>query len=444
MRAPAAVLCGLASALVLAGLLLRQGQLLALAFPLAAYLAATLLDAPARPRLRAERSLSGHRVSQGAEVEVRLMVSNQGAILEELHLEDPLMSGLRLRRGSNRWTGRLEAGGSLEFRYTIGAKRGDHQFQALQARAPSQGGLLEASCEVAAAGGLVVLPESYAVSALSIRPRLTRPYPGSVPSRQGGSGVEFLGLRTYRAGDDLRRVNRRAAGRHPSKVFVNQFEQERITEVGLVLDARTLSYEGEAGDRLFECCVSAAASLAEHFLAQSNRVGLLIYGSALNWTFPGCGALQRERILRELARAEQGASQVFASLDYLPARLFPKGSQLVLVSPLSSDDLAELRRLLARAYQVLVISPRIAAPPVGGDRPAESSAVQGRDPRRQRAEQLALRMESLERRLLLHRFRRAGLKVVDWLTERPLEAALQQARWAGTPARRHAAPGGLP
>jgi len=53
-------------------------------------------------------------------------------------------------------------------------------------------------------------------------------------------------------------------------------------------------------------------------------------------------------------------------------------------------------------------------------------------------------MESLERRLLLHRFRRAGLKVVDWLTERPLEAALQQARWAGTPARRHAAPGGLP
>ena len=220
--------------------------------------------------------------------------------------------------------------------------------------------------------------------------------------------MEFFGVREYQLGDPRRWINWRVSARHPRALFTNEFEQERIADVGLILDARLRSDVRVRGDSLFEHAVRATASLAEAFLGDGNRVGLLVYGRFLNWTFPGYGKVQRERILQALARAQTGDSQIFDNLDYLPTRFFPAQSQLVLVSPLCRDDPPLLIRLRARGYQILVIRP---------DPVAFEVRALGPQPE----VELAARIVGVERALLFRKLQQAGIQVVDWQVDQPFD-----------------------
>jgi uncharacterized protein (DUF58 family) len=266
---------------------------------------------------------------------------------------------------------------------------------------------------------------------VAIRPLRTRASSGMVPARQGGPGLAFFGVREYQPGDSLRWINWRATARHPRHIFTDEFEQERVADVGLILDARQRSDVRRDGllqrgplldprDSLYEHSVLATASLADAFLRSGDRVALLMYGGGLEWVFPGYGRVQRERILQALARSDRGASEVFETFESLPTRLFPARSQIVLVSPLWSDDLPMLFNMRARGYEVLVVSPdpvafEIGEAAGGADAPAGRGAPAG-DP--------AVRLARLERGILLRRLRQAGVQVVDWPVDRPLDQAV--------------------
>jgi uncharacterized protein (DUF58 family) len=160
--------------------------------------------------------------------------------------------------------------------------------------------------------------------------------------------------------------------------------------------------------------------MADALLHQGNRVGLLIYSNYLHWTLPGYGKLQRERILQALAAASPGASQIFDGLQFLPARLFPAESQIVMISPLVEDDYGTLLQLRARGYQVLVVSPD----PVGFEasmlrRPPSTYAAADID--------LSSRILRLERRWALRRVRRAGVHVIEWNTGQPFDQLMRGA-----------------
>jgi uncharacterized protein (DUF58 family) len=402
---------GLAYGLLLAGLALLDGRLLALALPLLAYLLAALAHGPYEVRLRAHRSFSTDRAQAGDRVEVTLAVRNEGRRLEEVLVIDRLPPGLELAAGRPGGLASLEPGGELETFYTVQVTRGGLGFDEIEAEASDLLGLFRRRVTVPAPGQLLVTPRIVKLRSVTIRPLRTRSYAGPVPARQGGSGVEFFGVREYQVGDPRRWINWRVSARHPRALFTNEFEQERIADVGLILDARQRSEVRVRSGSLFEHAVGATASLAGAFLDHGNRVGLLIYGRSLDWTFPGYGKIQRERIVQALARARTGDSQVFDRLDYLPTRLFPAQSQIVLVSPLWGDDLSTLIRLRARRYQVLVIRPD----PV-------SLEVRGMAPRPE--VQLAARMVHLERTLLLRRLLQAGIAVVDWKVDESLDQAI--------------------
>jgi uncharacterized protein (DUF58 family) len=405
---------GLAFGLLLAGLALMDGRLLALALPLLGYLLAGLVYGPSQVQLRASRAFSTDRAQEGDRVQVTLAVENEGRHLEEVLVRDRLPPRLELVEGRAAALTSLPPGGQFEFSYTVEVNRGGYPFQEIEAEASDLLGLFRRRMALPAPGQLLVLPRIAKLRSVAIRPLRTRSYAGPVPSRRGGSGVEFFGVREYHMGDPRRWINWRVSARHPSALFTNEFEQERIADVGLILDARQRS-EVRVGSRsLFEHAVQATASLAGAFLDSGNRVGLLIYGRSLDWTFPGYGKVQRERIVQALAHAQTGDSQVFDRLDYLPTRLFPAQSQIVLVSPLCEEDLPALVRLRARRYQVLVIR----ADPV-------SLEVQGMTPRPE--VQLAARIANLERTLLLRRLRQAGITVVDWQVEQSLDQAIYAA-----------------
>jgi uncharacterized protein (DUF58 family) len=408
-------------ALVLAGLATLNSVLLMLALPLVIYLAAGLLDQPAPPRLSVTRSLSSDRAAPGGPIVVTMTITNQGARLEELLLEDRVPPPLQILDGAPRLLTTLAPDATVELTYTVGGPRGRYHFAHMQATANDRLGLVSRSAVVVAPAQLVVVPELIKLRDLAIRPRRTQIYTGSIPARQGGPGVEFFGVRAYRAGDPTRWINARATARHPEALFVNEFEQERVTEVGIIVDVRARCDVRTMRGALFEYGVQAAAALADVFLDRGNRVGLLLYGNMLDWTFPGYGKMQRERILRALARAAPGDSAAFEELDRIPTRLFPARAQLGLVSPLLARDRDMLIRLRARRYELLIVSP---------DPIAFEQQALGAEP----AVALGARVAGLERTVLLRGLRQAGITLISWDVAQPFQqvaaVALSRApRW---------------
>ncbi len=405
------LLGGLLYVLLLTGLATLNGPLLALTIPIVVCLAAALVYGLDKPQLKLSRTMSADRVSQDTPVWIQLTVTNVGAALEEVLIEDIVPPPLQVVEGHSRLLTSLPAGATVELEYTVSAQRGNFEFQTTQITTSDHLGLFQRQVMLEASARLLILPEPLKLRRMAIRPRRTRAYAGPVPARQSGSGVEFFGVREYQTGDPLRWINWKLSARHPRSLFTNEFEQERIADVGLILDARRRTDIELRCESLFQYSIRATASLAEVFLNDGNRVGLLIYGEVLNWTFPGYGKLQRERILRALAQASTGESQVFESLDYLPARFFPAQSQLVVVSPLCVDDLPMLVRLRARGYEVLLVSP---------DPIALEIQMLGANP----TVSLAARIARLERTTLLRKLRRAGIQTVDWQIGQPFDQAI--------------------
>jgi uncharacterized protein (DUF58 family) len=408
------LLSGLTYGLLLLGLATLNGGLLALALPLAIYLLTALLYGPAEAHLKVTRSLNADRVSHQTPATVRLAITNEGARLEEVLIEDLVPHTLEVVDGQSRLLAALPSGETVELAYAVRGTRGCHDFQDVRATASETLGLFRRQAQLSAPEQLVILPEVLRLRKVAIRPFHTRTYAGPVPARKGGAGVEFFGVREYQSGDPMRWINWRLSARHPHALFANEFEQERTADVGLILDARQRTDIWSQDGSLFEHSVRAMASLAETFLSDGNRVGLLIYGGALKWTFPGYGKVQRERILRSLADAETGESMVFDSLEYLPTRFFPARSQIVLVSPLCTDDLPMLVRLRAHGYSLLVVSPD----PVLFEARALGTGA---------AVTLAARIAHLERVLLIRRMQRAGIQIVDWQVERPFDQVVHAA-----------------
>ena len=396
------VICGL----VFTGLATRNGTYLALALPLLVYVAAGLLFEPDTPQFTVLRHLSADRAIPGQPVKVAVTLTNNGPRLEEVIIKDTVPSTLTVVEGKTRLLTRVEPGQTLTLDYTVTGQRGLHRFDQIEISTRDALGLFQKSANFSAAAQFFVLPEFVKVKQVAIRPPRTGIYAGLVSARQGGPGVEFFGLREYQLGDPARRVNARASARHQQTLFVNEFEQERVVDIGLILDARRLSDVRVKGQSLFEYSIQTTATLADTFLDSGNRVGLFIYGRSIDWTFPGFGKVQRERIVRALARAKQGDGRIFESLEHLPARLFPVRSQLVFSSPLLADDLETLIKLRARGYRLLVISPD----PVAFERKGlEDSETVG----------IATQIAYIERQLLLTSLRQVDIQVVDWDVETP-------------------------
>jgi len=418
------LLGGLVYLLFLLGLATVSGSLLTLTVPLVIYLLAALLYGPSELHLTATRSLSDDRILQGRPVTVQLSVTNEGRRLEHVRIEDIVPQQLEIVDGEASLLTSLAPGETATLIYQAQGGRADIELSAVRVSASDVLGLFSRTAVLEAPRRLIILPDVMKLRRVAMRPRRTLAYAGPVPARQGGSGVEFFGVREYRVGDPLRWINWRVSARHRPALFTNEFEQERITDVGLILDARRRTDRSGRDASLFEHAVRTTASLAAAFLGDGNRVGLLIYGGFLDWTFPGYGRVQQERILRALAGAETGESQVFESLDFIPTRYFPAQSQLVLISPLCDDDLPPLVRLRARGYELMVISPD----PVAFEAQAlESSPTVS----------LATRIAHMERAWLLRRLQRAGIRTVDWRVgtslDRVLHASLsRQPHWVRT------------
>lgn len=426
MRTQAKLAIYIGSGIVLSvlGILLRNGRVLALAVPLFVYASALVGFnlVYQKPQISVRRRLEAGQVEEGQQIHVTLSVENRGKSAVWLGLSEKLPSGISVIDGETSLLALLTTGEEISISYVLQAPRGSYSISGV---------------EIVTCGNLIpilhreflisktlfrIFPRIEPLEELVIRPRNTRVYAGNVRAGIGGVGLDFFGCRDYVAGDDIKRINWRAYARR-GELVINEFEQERVADVSIILDARKRANTSINSQEVFECAVRGAASISSYLLTQGNNVGLLIYGDYMNWTYPGYGKLQQQKILDALSCARTANKPVFEDLYNIPARFFPPHSQLVILSPLAGvGDIEVLGMLRARGYQIMLVAPRPFSSQCG-EHEADTKLA------------LARRIIKLKRSFLLDTLMRIGIVVVDWNTDTSLSQSLG---WAlSRQARRH-------
>ncbi len=192
---------------------------------------------------------------------------------------------------------------------------------------------------------------------------------GSYRSARMGAGLEFVELRPYQPGDDVRAIDWKVTARQ-HRPFVRVYESERSQVLWLLIDdSASLSAgipERTPGDRAREIAFWLAAAALHH----GDRVGLLAASESGNpFMMPRAGRGQAARVQKWLDRLQFNAKQ--PDLDG-SARLLLKGHRRALVVVISDFRHPHDRQpwgLLARHHDLVplrIVDEREDNPPHAG------------------------------------------------------------------------------
>jgi uncharacterized protein (DUF58 family) len=283
----------------------------------------------------------------------------------------------------------------------------------------------------------VASPSAQAVSTLPLRDGFEAvdavPRPAGLVglhrSRRPGEGTELAGVRPFRTGDRLRRINWKVSAR-TRELHVTSTWSDRDTEVVILLDtgAEVGISEGIDGrSSSLDTAVRAAASIAEHYLRHGDRVRLIDTGTTVGGVRAGSGRAHLRRILDVLVHADRRGRQ--QDENQLARRHRIRSDSLVLVlSPLLRKEmLGYIVTLVHSGCTVIAVD---TLPPEVSDviDPAEHDT---------KAWPLAWRIRLLERRAELDRLGDLGVPTVGWRGAGTLDEVLRDAaRVASAPRMR--------
>jgi uncharacterized protein (DUF58 family) len=399
---------GLVGAALLGALALRRPELVAVAGAFALPLALALAFERA-PSLRLTAELERDRTLQGDELTLTLDV--EGDQVERLELLIDVPAGLAVVDGSPRVVLRLGHDQDRSVDLRLRAQRwGAYLLGGLRVRAHDRFGVLLHEQRLEPALPLKVYPHAETLRAL-LRPQETQVFSGNQVARTRGEGIEFADLRPFAPGDRLRRINWRASARRGT-IWVNEAHPERNADVVIFLD--TFAEARGGGRGTLDLAVGAAGSLAERYLRNKDRVGLVGFGGVLNWLLPATGVVQLYRIVDSLLDTEIVLNYAWKDLDIIPARTLPPKALVVALTPLidkrSVSALLDLRR---RGFDLAIV---------------EIDPAPYVEPGKDELERLAFRLWQLRREALRSEYERVGVPVVPWRSGESLQVALEEVR----------------
>lgn len=230
---------------------------------------------------------------------------------------------------------------------------------------------------------------------------------GDHVSRLRGDGVEFAGVRPYSGGDRARRVNWPVSTRR-DQLFVTEFAAERAMDVVAVIDA--FADVGPPGLSTVDLAVRGATGIVRSALDRGDRAGVITIGGGLRWLAPDIGARQFFRVVESVLDMRRYASVVTPRLTRIPPVGLPRGSLLVVFSPLLDDrTMAVLSDLRRRRFRVVVI---------------DVLGIEPRIDRRSDIDRSALSLWRIARRGGALRLADLGIPVVSWDGSVELDEAL--------------------
>lgn len=248
-------------------------------------------------------------------------------------------------------------------------------------------------------------------------------------SRRPGEGTELAGVRPFRTGDRLRRINWKVSAR-TRELHVTSTWSDRDTEVVILLDtgAEVGISEGIDGrSSSLDTAVRAAASIAEHYLRHGDRVRLIDTGTAVGGVRAGSGRAHLRRILDVLVHADRRGRQHDENQLVQRHRIRADSLVLVLSPLLRKKMLGHIVTLVHSGCTVIAIDTL----------PPDVADVIDLEQHDARTWPLAWRLRLLERRSELDRLGDLGVPTVGWRGAGTLDEVLRDAaRVASAPRMR--------
>jgi uncharacterized protein (DUF58 family) len=115
-----------------------------------------------------------------------------------------------------------------------------------------------------------------------------------------GRGMEFVDVREYAPGDDVRRIDWNVSARM-RKTYIKRLVEERELTVLLLVDLSASGHFGTTGETKRELAAQLAGTLALSAIRNSDRVGLILFTSEVEHYLPPRKTRKHvQRLMRDL------------------------------------------------------------------------------------------------------------------------------------------------
>lgn len=293
------------------------------------------------PRLAVRRTVSPSRMRMGERAVVQIDFANVGIrntpiLLAEEALDYALGDRPRFV---------LSAMGAHErrrVRYTVNAQvRGQHTLGPIALRLQDPFGLTSVNLALRATTDVLVLPRIQDLGTANPRGEGVG-NEGEIPHMVALHGEDDVSIRSYRDGDDLRRIHW-AATAHRGELMVRQEDRPARRRAVVFLDSRSSAHRGTGPQSSFETAVSAAASVAVRLASLTYSTHLVCDETSASWLPEDDGTL--DDTLAMLAVAQRGSDTGFE--ESLRAAHPQTAQGGLLVAVVADRDEEAIRRLAA-------------------------------------------------------------------------------------------------
>lgn len=349
-------LAGAALGLALAGRLLGTVELWILTTGIALLLVTSMAWARTRRfDLVAERTVRPARLYVGGDASVDLTLANQSdRATPLLTVTDVFDDG---RRAARFVLPSLPAGEIAKAAYRVPtSRRGRFHVGPLAVSASDPFGLARRTWTLATPGDVLVCPRVHHILApRQAGGRLVASVETVHARAQAADGEDFLTLREYEVGDDLRRVHWRSTAR-VGDLMIRQDEAQWRARAVVLLDTRPGAHTG----RSFETAIEAAASVVDR-LTRMRRHVEVIAGNGQSLGAPT--ARSGPAVMDQLATIQPGGDDRLAGL-LTSLRAHRRAALVVaIVGSLGDVELDALGALTAHGTVVMVATRPDTQPP---------------------------------------------------------------------------------
>jgi uncharacterized protein (DUF58 family) len=364
---------GLATFVLLLGLILQQGGLLTIALLILVIAAVGWTwNKYALQNIEYERSFSERRAFLGETIDLHLQVTNRKFLpVTWLKIDDEYPLPVKVLEGNPQPSTKPEIGvlsSLMSLRWfeqtkwrhrLICDKRGFYAFGPAHLQAGDLFGLFSTQDESSKIDWLIVYPQIKPIEVLNLPPK--EPL-GEIKARQRlfEDPVRAIGIREYQDGDALKKIHWKATARR-QKLQVKVYEPTTAFQLVIFLNMVTLPkhWQGTIPE-LLERAVSVAASLASYATEKRFQVGLLANGC---WpesdqplkVLPSRSPGQLMRILEALAAVSALPTITIEELLHQESARLPWGATLVVITAVVTEQLLLVMGSLRAAGRQLVL-----------------------------------------------------------------------------------------
>jgi len=171
-----------------------------------------------------------------------------------------------------------------------------------------------------------------------------------------GRGMDFVDVRAYQPGDDIRVIDWNVSARMDG-LYIKQFVEERELTVFLLVDASGSQLFGSQSRRKQECAAELGALIAFSAIKNNDRVGLITFTDKIETFIPPKKG--RKHVLRVITdileqRTTGRGTDISAALEHL-SRITRKKAVVFLISDFQDEGFEKALNIASRRHEVVPI-----------------------------------------------------------------------------------------